>query len=78
VPTGALGIFGTLSIVVPDALIFASLWPQGAFPGTANILAGAGAFISTSFSVGLGSDGAVRIGASGATDAIIDVAGYVL
>jgi hypothetical protein len=79
VPSNALGVFGTLSIVNPSALIFASLWPEGAFPGTANILADPGAFISTSFSVGLNpNDGTIRIGASGATDAIIDVAGYVL
>jgi hypothetical protein len=80
VPSNAVGIFGTLSIVNPDLLIFASLWPQGAFPGTANILANPGGFISTSFSVGLNSNGSgtILIGASGATDAIIDVAGYVL
>jgi len=79
IPSNAVGIFGTLSIVNPAALIFASLWPSGAFPGTANILANPGAFISTSYSTAISStDGGVRIGASGATDAIIDVAGYVL
>jgi len=79
IPATAVGIFGTLSIVVPDALIFASLWPSGAFPGTANILANAGAFISTSFSVGLNpTNGTILIGSSGPTDAIIDVAGYIL
>jgi hypothetical protein len=79
IPSNALGIFGTLSIVAPDALIFASLWPSGPFPGTANILANPGAFISTAYSVGLNpADGTVLIGASGATDVIIDVAGYVL
>jgi hypothetical protein len=79
VPSNAVGIFGTLSIVSPSAIIFASLWPDGAFPGTANILATQGGFVSTAFSVGLSpTDGAIRIGASGLTDAIIDVAGYVL
>jgi hypothetical protein len=79
IPSNALGIFGTLSIVAPDALIFASLWPSGPFPGTANILANPGAFISTAYSVGLNpADGTVLVGASGATDVIIDVAGYVL
>jgi len=78
IPSNALGIFGTLSIVAPDALIFATVWPSGAFPGTANILANPGAFISAAFSSRLNTDGTIRIGASGATDAIIDVAGYIL
>jgi hypothetical protein len=80
VPPDALGVFGTLSIVDPESLIFATVWPEGAWPGTATMLAPPGAFISNSINVGLSSNGSgtISIAASGATHAIIDIAGYVL
>jgi hypothetical protein len=80
VPADALGVIGTLSIVEPEAVIFATVWPDGAWPGTASMLASPGAFISNSFNVGLSSNGSgtISIAASGATHAIIDIAGYVL
>jgi hypothetical protein len=80
VPSDAVGVIGTLSVVDPESLIFATIWPDGAWPGTASMLAPPGAFISNSFNVGLAADGSgtLRIAASGATHVIIDITGYVL
>lgn len=76
VPASASAIVGNLAITQPDAGGFATVWPTGAWPGTANINFNAGADISNSITVGL-SNGSILVGASVPTHVVIDVAGYI-
>jgi len=76
IPAGALGIVGNLAVTQAAAGGFATIWPGGSWPGTANINF-TSVDLSNSFSVGL-SGGTVAIGSSAQTHVILDVTGYVL
>jgi len=77
VPTNAVAVFGNLAVTQGDSGGFATVWPAGAWPGTANINFNAGQDLSNSFNVGL-SAGGIRIASSAQTHVVIDIAGYVL
>lgn len=76
VPSTASAIIGNLAITQPSGGGFATVWPSGAWPGTANINFGAGADISNSITVGL-TGGSILIASSTPTHVVIDVAGYI-
>ena len=76
VPASASAIVGNLAITQPSSSGFATVWPSGAWPGTANINFSAGMDISNSITVGL-SGGTILIASSTSTHVIIDVAGYI-
>jgi hypothetical protein len=80
VPAGASGVFGNLTVTNakgPGDLI---LWPHGAAqPNTSNINYVGSQTVANSFNVGLSSGGAMDLFVHvGSTDAIIDIAGYVV
>jgi len=77
VPADAIGVVGNLALTEQDAGGFATVWPGGVWPGTANINFMAHVDLSNAFSVGL-SSGAVSVAASAPTHVVIDIAGYVL
>jgi hypothetical protein len=78
VPANALGVFGNLAVTQEDGGGFATVWPGGAWPGTANINYNANQDLSNAFSVGLSGTGGISIAASGTTHVVIDIAGFVL
>jgi len=78
VPPNALGIVGNLAVTGSTGGGFATIWPSGAWPGTANINYNTGQDLSNSFNVGLSGTGSISIAASGVTHVVIDVAGYIL
>ena len=77
VPSNAVGVVGNLAATQADAGGFATVWPGGAWPGTANINY-TGVDLSNSFNVGLSSSGTISVAASGSTHVVIDVAAYIL
>jgi hypothetical protein len=77
VPSNAVAIAGNLAVTQAEAGGFATIWPSGAWPGTANINFVA-ADLSNSFTVGLGGSGQVNVAASSPTHVVIDIAGYIL
>jgi hypothetical protein len=78
VPSNALGVVGNLAVTQEDTGGFATLWPSGAWPGTANINFNPGVDLSNSFNVGLSGSGTVSVAAFGTTHVVIDIAAYVL
>jgi hypothetical protein len=76
VPENAVAVAGNLAVTECSGG-FATIWPSGPWPGTANINFGT-ADLSNAFTVGLGSTGQINIAASAATHVIIDIAGYIL
>jgi len=78
VPPNALGIVGNLAVTQSTGGGFATIWPSGPWPGTANINYNTGQDLSNSFNVGLSGGGTISIAASGVTHVVIDVAGYIL
>jgi hypothetical protein len=78
VPTNAVAIAGNLAVTESEGGGFATVWPEGDWPGTANINYAAGVDLSNSFTVGLGAGGTIKISASTRTHVVIDVAGYIL
>jgi hypothetical protein len=77
IPTQAVAVVGNLAVTGADGNGFATVWPSGAWPGTANINFTT-VDLSNSFTVALGSGGSIRIASSTPTHAIIDIAGYIL
>jgi hypothetical protein len=77
VPANAVAVAGNLAVSQGEGAGFATLWPSGAWPGTANINFGSGD-LSNAFTVGLGGGGQINVAASVPTHVIIDIAGYVL
>lgn len=80
VPANAVGVLGNLTITQGEALLFATVWPSGPWPGTSNINVPPGFDLANSFNIGLNPDGSgtIKIAASSATHAIIDISGYIL
>jgi hypothetical protein len=78
VPANAIGVIGNVAVAGEAAPGFATVWPSGPWPGTANINFSAGVDISNSFSSGLSSTGTISVAASATTIVIIDITGYVL
>ena len=78
VPTNAVGLVGNLTVTQEDTFGFATLWPSGAWPGTANINFNANVDLSNAFNVGGSGSGSVSVAATATTHVVIDVAGYVL
>jgi hypothetical protein len=80
VPSGATGAFGNLTVTNTQNAGDLILWPHGApQPLTSNINYVGGQTVANSFNVGLSSGGAMDlfVHVSG-TDAIIDIAGYIM
>jgi hypothetical protein len=77
VPANAVAVAGNLAVTEASAGGFATIWPGGAWPGTANINF-VSADLSNSFTVGLSGSGSVNVAASSPTHVVIDIAGYVL
>jgi hypothetical protein len=77
VPPSAVAVAGNLAVTQEDATGFATLWPSGPWPGTANINF-ATADLSNAFTVGLSATGQVNVAASAPTHVVIDIAGYIL
>jgi hypothetical protein len=78
VPANAIGIVGNLAVAGEAGPGFATVWPSGPWPGTANINFSAGVDISNSFSSGLSNTGTISVAASATTIVIIDITGYIL
>jgi hypothetical protein len=76
VPANAVGVFGNLAVTQEAGVGFATIWPSGAWPGTANINFTT-ADISNSFTVGLSGTGTISIAASAQTHVVIDIAGFI-
>jgi hypothetical protein len=77
VPSNAVAVAGNLAVTQGEGAGFATLWPSGAWPGTANINFGSGD-LSNAFTVGLGASGQINVAASAPAHVIIDVAGFIL
>jgi hypothetical protein len=78
VPGNALGIVGNLAVTEANPGGFATIWPSGAWPGTANINFNPNQDLSNAYNVGLSGSGTVSVASSGTTHVVIDVAGYIL
>ena len=77
IPSAAVGIVGNLAVTQENNNGFATIWPSGAWPGTANINFQPGVDLSNSVAVAL-SGGTVQVASSSPTHVVIDVAGYIL
>lgn len=77
VPSNAVGVIGNLAVTQEDAGGFATIWPGGAWPGTANINY-TSVDLSNSFGIGLSSSGSLSIASSSGTHVIIDIGAYIL
>lgn len=77
VPASAVAVAGNLAITQAQGSGFATVWPGGAWPETANVNFGAGD-ISNFFNVGLDGSGSISIASSAQTHVVIDIAGYIL
>jgi hypothetical protein len=77
IPSNAIGVVGNIAITQEDGLGFATVWPSGPWPGTANINFIAGD-ASNFFSSGLSSTGSISVAASATTHVVIDITGYIL
>ena len=77
VPSNAVAVSGNLGVTDADAGSFATVWPEGAWPGTANINF-TNVDLSNSFTVGLGSGGVISVASYTPVHVIIDIAGYIL
>jgi hypothetical protein len=80
VPTGAVGIFGNLTVTNTQGPGDLILYPSGgAVPTTSNINYGPGQTVANSINIGLNSSGAMDLFVHvNGTDVIIDIAGYVI
>jgi hypothetical protein len=78
VPVQARGVLVTLTIVAPAAPGFATIWPDGQWPGSSNINFAAGQNIAVSTVVGLADGAFFQVLANVATDVIVDVVGYFI
>jgi hypothetical protein len=78
VPADAVAVVGNLAVTQEAGIGFATIWPSGPWPGTANINFAAGLDTSNSFTAGLSPTGTVSIAASNTTHVVIDITGYVL
>jgi hypothetical protein len=78
VPANAVAVVGNLAVTQEASGGFATIWPSGPWPGTANINFAAGQDLSNSFTVGLSASGSVNVAASATTHVVIDITGYVL
>jgi hypothetical protein len=76
IPSNAQGIVGNMA-VTQGSSGFVTIWPSGAWPGTANINY-QGADLSNAFTVGLSPTGSINLAASGSTHVVIDIGGYIL
>jgi len=84
IPAAAQAIVGNATVVNQDSAGktvsgggYVTLYPSGAaLPTASNLNFVAGQVVPNAFTVGLGSDGAFNIFASGATHFIIDITGY--
>jgi hypothetical protein len=72
-----VAVAGNLAVTEASGGGFATIWPSGAWPETANINFVA-VDLSNSFTVGLSGTGTVYVAASSPTHVITDIAGYVL
>jgi hypothetical protein len=77
VPAQAVAVSGNLAITQGDGAGFATIWPEGAWPGTANINF-TSADISNSFICRLSGSGSVSVASSATAHVVIDIAGYIL
>ena len=78
IPNAALGLVGNLAVTQTGGSGFATIWPSGSWPGTANINFGPGVDLSNAFTVGLGTAGTVLVASPVPTHVVIDIAGYFL
>jgi hypothetical protein len=78
IPANAIGVVGNLAVTQEAGVGFATVWPSGPWPGTANINFVAGVDLSNSFSTGLSSTGSISVAASNTTHVVIDITGYIL
>jgi len=78
VPSAAVGVTGNLAVTQEAGNGFATIWPSGAWPGTANINFVPGVDLSNSFAVGLSGSGTVQVASLVPTHVVIDVAAYIL
>jgi hypothetical protein len=78
VPAAARAVFGNLTVTQAEAGSFATIWPDGPWPGTSSINFQPATDLANAFNVGLSSTGSVKIAAFRPTHVIIDIAGYVL
>lgn len=76
VPASASAIVGNLAVTQPSGGGFATVWPSGPWPGTANINFASGVDLSNAITVAL-SSGSILIASSTPTHVVIDVAGYI-
>jgi hypothetical protein len=78
VPAEAVAVAGNLAVTQAEAGGFATVWPSGAWPGTANINYNPGVDLSNAFTVGLGASGQITIAALTRVHVVVDIAGYIL
>jgi hypothetical protein len=78
IPADAIGVVGNLAVTQQAGVGFATLWPSGPWPGTANINFAPGQDLSNSFSCGLSAAGTISVAASNTTHVVIDITGYIL
>jgi hypothetical protein len=76
IPSNAVAVFGNLAVTQGVGVGFATVWPSGSWPGTANINF-ATADLSNSFTVGLSATGTISVAASQQTHVVIDVTGFI-
>ena len=77
VPSNAVAVAGNVTVTEADGVGFATVWPEGPWPGTSN-LNFVSADLANAFTVGLGAGGRLSVAASTPTHVIIDVSGYIL
>ena len=78
VPVQARGVLVTLTIVAPAGPGFATVWPEGPWPGSSNINFAAGQNIAVSTVVGVAEGAWFQVLANVATDVIVDAVGYFI
>jgi hypothetical protein len=78
IPASAIGVIGNVAVTQESTLGFATVWPGGAWPGTASINFFPGADLSNPFTCGLSSTGSITVAANQSTHVVIDITGYLL
>ena len=78
VPATATGVFVNVTVVDPSGGGYASVWPEGTWPGTSTVNFTKGTTVANSTFVAIGSDGSIRIRVSDAPDAhlIVDAVAF--
>ena len=76
IPATANAVLINLTINAPQAPGFATVWPDGGWPGTSNINFAAGQDIAATAIVGCGAGGTIQVLSNTVTNVIIDVSGY--